>query len=82
MNNDTKTFPAPDGENMKTLLNPDAEANLRCRIKDLEYDLRLALNFYQIAIDDHRAGNLTEEECRECEQRINAYLQRNKLEPF
>jgi hypothetical protein len=57
MNNDTKTFPALT---VKTLLNPDAEANLRCRIKDLEY----ALHFYQIAIDDHRAGNLTEEECR------------------
>jgi hypothetical protein len=81
-NNESKNIPGPDGEKMKTPLNPDAEANLRCRIKDLEDELRLILIFYQGAIDDHRAGMLTEENCRECEQIIDSHLRRNKLKPI
>jgi len=37
-----KTHMSPDGENMKTLLNPDAEANLRCRIKDFAIKDKMA----------------------------------------
>jgi hypothetical protein len=61
-------------------LDPDTEANLRCRIKDLEKDLGDKLDIWQSNINNFRKGLLDEEYCWLSEVIIDECLKRNRIE--